>query len=454
MWAMNSLRQRLSVTLALVLLAAGALLAVSLQDFPRRLVEDYVLSRLHHDADLLYVRLFDAAAAAPGRDIDPAMLAGVGPVYELPLSGHYFLIKRGEQLIRSRSLWDEDIAMPELGGAVERVQRGDGPAGQALLVFAARFPDAGGGLPVTLVVAEDVTTIDAAIADFRIKTFVALALALGLLLILQRRVLLQGLAPLDEAVAACRRLERGEVAAIDATAPAEVQPMLDAVSRLAHHHTQRLTRIRHAVGNLSHALKTPLAVLAQDADEIGRRGDPALAARLRTRLDSMRQTMERELHRARLSGGGPVGSNLEVRSQLAVLVDVLQRLHGDGRVSIELEAPDTALPVDREDMLELFGNLLDNACKWARGRVRVHVEPAGAGGQLVFSVEDDGPGVPDALLGQLGTAGLRTDESRPGHGLGLAIVGDIVAQYGGTLRFGRSAGLGGLKVEVSLPLAS
>ncbi|MBL8435259.1 MAG: sensor histidine kinase, partial [Zoogloea sp.] len=76
------------------------------------------------------------------------------------------------------------------------------------------------------------------------------------------------------------------------------------------------------------------------------------------------------------------------------------------------------------------------------------------GGLLVFSVEDDGPGVPEALLGQLGTAGLRTDESRPGHGLGLAIVGDIVAQYGGTLRFGRSAGLGGLKVEVSLPLAS
>ncbi len=347
MRAMTSLRRRLSVTLALVLLAAGALLAVSLQDFPRRLVEDYVLSRLHHDADLLYVRLLDAVAAAPGPRIDPATMGSVGPVYELPLSGHYFLIKRGEQLIRSRSLWDEDIAMPELGGAVERVQRGDGPAGQALLVFAARFPDAGGGLPVTLVVAEDVTTIDAAIADFRLKTFIALALALGLLLILQRRVLVQGLAPLDEAVAACRRLERGEVVPIDATAPAEVQPMLDAVSRLAHHHTQRLTRIRHAVGNLSHALKTPLAVLAQDADEIGRRGDPALAARLHTQLASMRETMERELHRARLSGGGPVGSNFEVRGQLAALIDVLQRLHAERQLSIALDAPDAALPVDQ-----------------------------------------------------------------------------------------------------------
>ena len=130
-----------------------------------------------------------------------------------------------------------------------------------------------------------------------------------------------------------------------------------------------------------------------------------------------------------------------------------QRLHAGRGLRIELEADERTWPVDREDMLELFGNLLDNACKWARGRVRVHVEPAGAGGQLVFSVEDDGPGVPEALLGQLGTAGLRTDESRPGHGLGLAIVSDIVAQYGGTLRFGRSAGLGGLQVAVSLPVA-
>ena len=147
-----------------------------------------------------------------------------------------------------------------------------------------------------------------------------------------------------------------------------------------------------------------------------------------------------------------MGSSFAVRGQLGALVDVLQRLHAQRHVSIELDAPDEALPVDREDMLELLGNLLDYACKWAQGRVRVCVEAAGAGGQVVFSVVDDGPGVPEALLGQLGTAGLRTDESRPGHGLGLAIVGDIVAQYGGTLRFGRSAGLGGLKVEVSLPL--
>jgi signal transduction histidine kinase len=336
--------------------------------------------------------------------------------------------------------------MPELGGAVERVQRGDGPAGQALLVFAARFPDAGGGLPVTLVVAEDVTTIDAAIADFRLKTFIALALALGLLLILQRRVLVQGLAPLDEAVAACRRLERGEVVPIDATAPAEVQPMLDAVSRLAHHHTQRLTRIRHAVGNLSHALKTPLAVLAQDADEIGRRGDPALAARLhasstpcarRWSASCTGRGCRAAARWGELRGAQPAGGARRCAAAAA----------RRARHRIELDAPEAALPVDREDMLELFGNLLDNACKWAGaacgcGRAGRRRRAAG--------VQRRGrrPGVPDALLGQLGTAGLRTDESRPWPGLGSSATS---AQYGGTLRFGARRAWG--PVVVSLPLA-
>ena len=128
---MNSIRRRLSLTLALVLLAAGVLLAFALRDFPRRMVEEHVLARLDHDADLLYVHLLDALARQDGEaGMDSALMGAAGPAYDLPLSGHYFLIKRGEQLIRSRSLWDEDIAMPELGAAVERVQRGDGPAGQ------------------------------------------------------------------------------------------------------------------------------------------------------------------------------------------------------------------------------------------------------------------------------------------------------------------------------------
>lgn len=442
---MKSLRNRLSLALSLVLIGAGALLAVGLQDFPRRLVEDYVRSRLEHDADLLYARVLDAADAAT------AVQAATGTVYQLPLSGHYFVVRRGAELLRSRSLWDEDLQLPATLPAGEASFRLPGPAGQTLLVLTKRSADETGMPPLLVAVAEDVSTLDVAIARFRTGLLAGLFAALLVLVVVQRRLLIRGLAPLDDAVDACRRLERGEDVAVDTRSPSEVQPMLDAVNRLARHQAQRLGRIRHAAGNLSHALKTPLAVLAQRADNLRSRGDPALADELDAQIATMRDTIERELRRARLAGGGPPGAGFDLRPQLQALADAVGRLH-DGRVAIGLDLPERCDPLDREDMLELFGNLLDNACKWARSELRLRVAPGDeANDALVFRVEDDGPGVPDDLLGRLGTAGLRTDENRPGHGIGLAIVGDIVSQYGGTLRFSRSASLGGLQVDGRLP---
>lgn len=450
---MHSIRRRLSLTLALVLVAAGALLALALRDFPRRMVEDHVVTRLDQDADLLYVHLLEALARPEGEQgLESALLGAAGPAYDLPLSGYYFQVRLGEREVHSRSTWDADIdfAASLAGGA--RPRRA-GPAGQSLLVVVRRFPDSADGRAVSIALAEDMAPIDAAIDAARVQALMVSGLALLVLLVLQRRVLVRGLAPLGAAVAACRRLERGEAAALDVDAPVEVRPMLDAVARLARHHAQRLGRIRHAAGNLSHALKTPLAVLGQQADEIAAHGDTETAATIRAQLDAMRATIERELRRARLAGGGPASGGFDVRAQLGALIEVLQRLHGERGIRIELDAAGQRLPVDREDMLELFGNLLDNACKWARARVRVSVAADPAGERFAFSVEDDGPGVPPELLDRLGTAGLRTDENRPGHGLGLAIVGDIITQYGGAIRFGRSTALGGLRVEVELPMA-
>ncbi|MBN8441811.1 MAG: sensor histidine kinase [Thauera sp.] len=451
---MNSLRRRLSISLAAVLLAGGALLAFGLQAFPRHLVEDYVLSRLRHDADLLYVRTLEAAADLAS--LETATRGTAGSVYELPLSGHYFLVRRGEQVLRSRSMWDEDIPLAQPGPGQESSHRQPGPAGQQLLSFARHYPDSAGrgDEGIVIAVAEDIADIDAAIARFRANLLIGVVLTLAVLLVVQRRLLNRGLAPLDDAVAACRELERGAATTLDTDAPVEVQPLLDAVNRLAHHHTQRLGRIRHAAGNLSHALKTPLAVLSHTADELSAHGDAALADEVRAQLDTMRATIERELHRARLAGSGPTHEYFDARNQLGALAEAVQRLHAGRGIAIELDVPDCRFPVDREDMLELFGNLLDNACKWAQRRVRLCIDAGAAPDALVFHVDDDGPGVPDDMLHRLGTAGLRSDENRPGHGLGLAIVGDIVTQYGGTIQYKRAPALGGLRVLVRLPLAA
>ncbi len=467
---MTSLRNRLTLSLSLLLLATGALLAFALQHFPRDLVEGYVLSRLEHDADLLYTQLRDAP--------DPeqvAVRAAGGTIYHLPLSGHYFRVTHAGSKLLSRSLWDTELGFAPGGDGVSRQP---GPAGQKLLVYTRTYPgaghpaagDPGAGHPAAVEhappwiveVAEDISEMDVAIAAFRRTLLGAGALALLLLAWTQRGLLVRGLAPLDEAVAACRRLERGESVPIATDAPAEVKPMLDAVNRLVRHQGSRLARIRHAAGNLSHALKTPLAALGQVADEAAEAGDVALAESLRGPIETMRATIERELRRARLAGSGPTADGFDPAAQLPALAEGLERLYRDRGIAIELDVEPGRLPLDREDMLELFGNLLDNGCKWARSRVRLAVATngrdlrggAGLGDDVLrFCVEDDGRGVRDDLLAQLGRAGFRVDEARPGSGVGLSIVADIVAQYEGAIVYGRSDSLGGLRAEGRLPIA-
>ncbi len=449
---MSSLRNRLTLALTLVLAAVAALLAIGLQHFPRELVERYVASRLEHDAEMLYVRLDEAA------DASAAAGEALGAEYRLPLSGHYFVAQRkaraaagappADETILSRSLWDEEFVVAPLSGAAQRIARRPGPAGQTLLVYTRRF--AGASAEWTITIAEDISGLDAAIARFRRVLLTSLLATLLALAWLQRAIVVRGLAPLARAVEACRRLERGESASVPSAAPDEVRPMLEAVDRLAHHQAQRLSRVRHAAGNLSHALKTPLAVLAQIADERDTAGDSPAAAAIRDQVESMRATIEREMRRARLAGSGARSAGFDAREQLQALAEALGRLHADRALRIDVDAPAQRFALDREDMLELFGNLLDNACKWARTTVRV--ELAERDGALHFRIDDDGPGVDGTLLARLGRGTLRTDERKPGHGLGLTIVADIVEQYRGRIDYRRSDRLGGLCAAGSLPL--
>jgi signal transduction histidine kinase len=234
---------------------------------------------------------------------------------------------------------------------------------------------------------------------------------------------------------------------MDEQGPSELRPLLQAINRLSRHHGLRLARSRRALGNVSHALKTPLAVLQQQADEMERCGEKIEAEAMRQQLGAMEQTIGRELHRARMAGSGTPGARFDATQELTALSEALMQLH-HGRVRIELSVSGEPCALDADDMLELFGNLLDNACKWAAVRVRIKVVQKNG---LQAEIEDDGAGVVEKDLWQLTRPGQRLDESRPGHGLGLGIVQDIVEQYHGTLVFSRSAELGGLHVSVRIP---
>jgi signal transduction histidine kinase len=204
-----------------------------------------------------------------------------------------------------------------------------------------------------------------------------------------------------------------------------------------------LARSRHAAGNLAHALKTPLSLIMQQSRK---HGDTYLVKQ----AERMHGLIDRELNRARIAGSALAGRRFRPAADIAELADVIRQLHRDRQLDLQLalDAEDQ-LPLDQQDMLELTGNLLENAAKWARHRIRLTLE---TGEVMHLVIEDDGPGINrDSRLSIL-TRGTRLDESEEGHGIGLSIVQEITELYGGTIDLGKSDELGGLRVTVELPL--
>jgi len=332
-------------------------------------------------------------------------------------------------------------------GAQERLHAA-GPRNQNLLVLVRSFRKF--GRPVTIAVAEDLSPIEADIRGFQRRYALVSLLVLLALVALQYYTLRAGLRPLERVRRELLRLQRGEIAQLGVDTPVEVSPLVEEINRLLEIMGQRLQRSRNALGNLAHALKTPLTRLNQLVDSRAMEACPELRTQLSDGVHNMREMLERELKRARLAGTAVPGQQFRLNEEIPPLVETLAAIYREKALRIDARIPpDAVFAGDREDMLELFGNLLDNACKWARDRVQLSVDEAPG---LNFRVEDDGPGAPDEELDQLTRRGVRMDEFTAGHGLGLAIVRDIVEQYGGTLHCGHSGKLGGFLVEVRLPL--
>lgn len=437
---MRSLTARLTGSLAIAVLLLGALVLGGLHYSLNHLAVTFLSARLDHDLDSLVTGIrFDNGVRLT---LDDSRLA---PFFRQPYSGHYFIVRVGDQIVRSRSLWDAELALPP---AAER-PRGrafflTGPNGQRLLALERQVRRQ--GQPVTLVVTEDFDPIDQALNRLRLRLGAAALAVLAVLLLAQHLIVRAGLRPLGAVRQQILRLTSGEIQQLDAPAPREIQPLVVELNRLLTVLARRLERSRHALGNLAHALKTPLAVLTQAADQLRNNSGAAI----RQQADQIGVLIERELRRARIVGAATPGQRVRFAAVVADLVATLQKIYREKSLDISVEvAPELMFPGDRNDLMELLGNLLDNACRWATGRVRVRAEARP--GAVAVTVDDDGPGCPPERLAALTNRGTRLDESSSGYGLGLAIVFEIVDQYQGQLTLDRSPELGGFQAAVWLP---
>jgi signal transduction histidine kinase len=273
--------------------------------------------------------------------------------------------------------------------------------------------------------------------------------ALVLILLLQRVMVNRALRPLEQARVQIAQLQQGQRSGLDGDVPQELEPLVAQINHLLTHTEDTLKRSRNALGNLGHALKTPLAVLVSLANRDEIRREPALHRTLVEQLEQIEQRLTRELGRARLAGEALPGAHFDCAEELPSLFTMLGMIHGEVLQLRWHAEPGLRLPWDREDLLELLGNLLDNACKWADSEVALSITRTPQG--FILKVEDDGPGIEAERRDAVLSRGTRLDEQVAGHGLGLGIVRDIVEAWSGRLSLNDSP-LGGLCVEVVLPL--
>ncbi|MEE9250830.1 MAG: ATP-binding protein [Alphaproteobacteria bacterium] len=435
-----------------LLLGAGLWVAVAL------IVSGFLLSALYNDYvernfDSRLNAILEAIVAVSDVEADKSIRLTQTPPGRLaqPFSGWYWQIadEKGP-ILRSRSLWDQVLeTRPQ--GAREDVLRFEtpGPEGATLRAVqrAIRLP--GSEQTYFYAVAADVAVMGADIESFNTAlgwSLGALGLGLVVAVFLQVRY---GLRPLRRIEASLGAIRSGLARRLEEDFPSEINPLAKEINALLEHNASLLERARTHVGNLAHSLKTPLAVLRNDAAN----ADGPLAESVARQAAVMQRNIDHHLTRARTAAARDVlGARTEVGPTAEDLRRMLTRHHAERAIRIELEVGEgVAFRGERQDLEEMLGNLMDNACKWAKSQVRVSA--VSAHDTLRLSVEDDGPGLAPGARDAALNRGERLDESVPGSGLGLAIVRDIADLYGGEIAL-EEASLGGLKALLILPAAN
>ncbi len=448
---LGSLRLRLvaggiiAILVALTIAGAGLILL-----FERHLTRSM--------ADDLDVQLKQLLA---GVDVDQqgnlvVTRAPTDPRFADPLSGLYWQVAddRG-QFLRSRSLWDTILRLPDDEPSPGEIHHHEasGPANAQVLIAERRVLLTIGDrhVPVRVAVATDLTRVSAAASAFARDLAIALGL-LGLALAIATSVQVGlGLRPLDALRRGVADIRSGRRHHLPAEVPAEVRPLVEEVNALLDAQEREIERSRSRAADLAHGLKTPLAALAADAARLRDRGEKAIAQDIEAVGDAMSRHVDRELARARLRGAvrHRDSHSTALAPLVRSLVATLSRTPFGMRVTFEQHiADDVQVPLDRTDLAEVLGNLLENAARHAAQRVRISADSAAS-----IVIEDDGPGISPAEWPRVLERGTRLDERGEGAGLGLAIVQDVLNAYGWRLDLAKSQ-LGGLKATIAPSAAS
>jgi signal transduction histidine kinase len=453
----SSLATRLFLSATAWLVVILAITGVVLSSVYRDATERAFDRRLN-----LYLRTLIAEVATPDEPPDRQFQSLGEPLFELPLSGWYWQITRTDtdkpEVKASRSLWDKKLPKLEeqgieLTAAGIRIGYVDGPEGQTLRMVE-RPVDLGAEGKFLVGVAGDASEIfdETRSFDYYLGgTFTALGIVLLLTTVFQVRF---GLAPLKRISEAIAAIRSGRAERLEGDFPVEIAPLARETNALIDANREIVERARTHVGNLAHAIKTPLSVIVNEASAHG--ADP-FASKVLEQADMMRDQVAHHLERARIAARVTiVGTVTEVAPTIEALRRTMEKIHRDRDIIIESKADAQAkFRGERQDLEEMVGNLVDNACKWASSRVLIEVvverpTEAGAGAKLRIIVDDDGRGLSADERAKVSRRGQRLDESKPGSGLGLSIVVDLAALYGGNLSLG-NAPTGGLRAELQLP---
>ncbi len=446
----RSLRLRLLLAGAVSVLAALALSALGLTLLFERHVERRIEAELRTD--------LTQVVAGLDRNADGKIVmikSAADPRFERPLSGLYWQVEAEDITLRSRSLWDAELSLPNEAppdGTEHRHRIADGPAGEPLIVIERHItlPQRLQNEAVTVAVAIDAGEIDQAARAFRTDLLPYLGLLALFLIGAAYAQVAVGLSPLAAIRDRLSAIRAGRATRLDRSFPREIQPLATEIDALLDARGLQIKQARARAADLAHGLKTPLQVLAGDVERLRARGEAPLADEIEALLEGMRRHVDRELTRTRIATGNP-DARADLAQAATQVMKVLARTPEGGRLAWKQTLPEGLVArIDPDDLAEALGNLMENAARHARTAIAITARREGD--RILLRIIDDGPGIPAAKIDDALKRGVRLDRGGGAAGLGLAIVQDIAEAWGARLTLENTAQ--GFTAGLSLPAAS